>query len=49
MEKGKGKSRETSLDSIEMVQADDVFFNRVGAGEGRRSRQIIWRVHGSCR
>ena len=49
MEEGKGKSKETSLDSIEMVQAEDVFFNRVGAGEGRRSRQIIWRVDGSWR
>lgn len=40
LQKGKGKSWETSLDSIEIVQAVDVFFSRVGVGEVTRSGQM---------
>ena len=40
LQKSKGKSREASSESIEIVQAKDVLFNRAGAGEVTRSWQI---------
>ena len=49
LQKGKDKSRETSWDFLEIVQAEDVFFNRVGAGEVMTSGQIIWCVYVSWR
>lgn len=44
LQKSKGKCREASSESIEIVQAKDVLFSRAGAGEVMRKEVTDYTV-----